>query len=320
MTQRTSTLLSATIGARRRAGVLEPVLSFWRRHGTSYLFLAPYLILFGLFYVVPIVVAGGLSVTYFNVLESPRAIGLTNYVNLLLEDDIFMLALWNTLQFAVITGPLGFILAFLFAWIINSTGRAKVALTLIFYVPSIVSGVAIAIVWRYLFSGDSYGLINYVVMSLGIMDEPFLWLQDVRTLLPIIMVVALWMSMGTGFLAFLAGLQNVPRELYESATVDGIPTRWHELWYITLPLVKPQLLLGAVLAVVASFNVFDIAVSMAGFPSPLYAGHTIVTHLWDYAFLRFEMGYASAIAVVLFVLTFGINRILMRVFSTKGDY
>ena len=295
-------------------------INFWKEHGASYLFLLPYLLVFITFFLVPVLVAGGLSLTYFNLLQPPRWIGFSNYINLFLSDDVFITSLVNTLRFALVTGPLGFMLSFLFAWLINSTRKAKVPFTLIFYAPSITSGIAMSVIWMYIFSGDRYGLLNYVLMSLGVLNEPYLWLTNADSILPVIMIVALWMSMGTGFLAQLAGLQNIPRELYEAGKMDGIPSRWHEMWYITLPLAKPYLLVAAVLQVVVSFSVFDIAMQLAGFPSPLYAGHTIVTHLWDFAFLRFELGYSSAIAVVLFAATFGLNRLLVKLFSTHGEY
>lgn len=295
---------------RRRPG---SVRAFFRRHGASYLFVLPFVVLFLVFYVAPVLVSMGLSFTYFNVLQPPRWVGLANYVSLFLADDVFVIAIANTLKFALFTGPLGFVLSFLFAWLITSTGRARIPYTLVYYAPSIAGGMTS--VWLLIFSGDRYGILNYLLMSSGILDEPFLWTGDPSTVMPVIIFVALWSSMGTGFLAQMAGLQSIPGEMYEAGKVDGIPTRWHELWYITIPMMKPYLLVAAVLQVVASFNVFGIALDIAGFPSTLYAGHTIVTHLWDYAFLRFEMGYSSGIAMVLFVATFGLNRLLRRLLT-----
>lgn len=287
--------------------------SFLKRHGASYLFVLPYLALFVVFFVAPVIVSAGLSFTYYNILQPPRWIGLTNYVNLFLADEVFVIAIGNTLKFALFTGPLGFLLSFLFAWLITSTGRARIPYTLVYYAPSIAGGMTA--VWLLIFSGDRYGILNYLLMAAGVLDEPFLWTADPSSVMPVIIFVALWSSMGTGFLAQMAGLQSIPHEMFEAGKVDGIPTRWHELWYITLPMMKPYLLVAAVLQVVASFNVFGIALEIAGFPSTLYAGHTIVTHLWDYAFLRFEMGYSSAIAMVLFVATFGLNQLLRRLLT-----
>lgn len=290
-----------------------------KRCRVSYYFMAPYLVLFFVFTVIPVITTIYLSFTYFNMLEPPRWIGWSNYRLLFLEDDVFLIALKNTLIFAVISGPLGYIASFMLAWLINQL-RFRAAYTLAFYVPSITSGIAMAVVWMYFFSNDRLGLINNFLINLGIINEPVLWLSDKDTILPVIIIVSLWMSMGAGFLAFVAGLKNVPEELYEAGRVDGIRSKLQEVWLITIPLMKPQLLFGAVMAVVGSFQVFAVAMQLAGFPSPLYAGHTIVTHLHDYAFIRYEMGYAAAISVVLFGMTFGLSRIFMRIFATHGDY
>lgn len=289
-----------------------------RIHLESYLFVLPYLVLFLVFFVVPVAIAIGLSLTSFNVLQPPTWVGLANYVNLLLSDNQFLTAIKNTLVFSVVVGPLGFALSFVFAWLIDATGRrGRTFWTLLFYAPSI-AGAGITMVWKLIFSGDRYGILNNLLLRLGLLTEPRWWLVEQATIMPVIIIVSLWMGMGKGFLAQIAGFQSMPQELYEAARVDGIPGRWHELWYITLPLMRPYLLVAAVLQVVESFAVFDIALSIAGFPSPQDAGHTVVTHLWDYAFRRFEMGYSSAIAVVLFVATYGLNRLLVRLLAT-GD-
>jgi multiple sugar transport system permease protein len=284
----------------------------------GYLFLSPFLILFIVFTVVPVVQSIWLSFTYYNMLQPPAWRGLTNYSILFLEDDIFVKAVKNTFIFALVAGPLSYLMSFLLAWIINSL-RGRMLFSLAFYVPSITSSIALSIVWLYIFSGDRYGLLNNWLLNWGIISEPILWVTDANTIMPVIIIVSLWMSMGTGFLVFLAGLQNVPKELYEAGSIDGIANRFQELWYITIPFVKPQMLFGAVNAIVASFGVFDISVAMAGMPSPNYAGHTIISHLFDYAFIRFDLGYASGIAVVLFVVTLGLGRMAMRLFSSKDE-
>ncbi len=284
-----------------------------KREWVSYLFVLPFLILFTFFIVIPVIVSIYLSFTYYNILEPPRWIGASNYRLLFVDDDIFLQAIGTTLKFAVITGPVGYILSFLLAWLISQIPQKyRFFYTLCFYTPSITSAVAMAVVWQYLFAGDSKGLLNYFLMQLGILDEPYLFLQNVDSIVPVIIIVSLWMSMGIGFLAFLAGLQNVPKDLYEAGAIDGVKYRWQELIYITIPAVKPQLLFGAVMQVVFSLQVFDVSVQLVGLPSPLYAGHTILTHLYDYAFIKFEMGYASAIAVVLFLMMLGLNRLIFR--------
>jgi len=284
-----------------------------KRNRVSYLFLAPFLILFTLFTIVPVVTSVVLSFTYYNILEAPKFIGLSNYKLLFVDDDIFLKAIGITLKFAFITGPVGYVMAFLLAWLISQIPQKyRFFYTLCYYTPSITSATAMSVVWLYLFAGDRKGLLNYFASKLGIIDEPYLFLQNINSIVPVIVIVSLWMSMGVGFLAFLAGLQNVPKDLYEAGEIDGIKYRWQQLIYITVPSVKPQLLFGAVLQVVSSLTVFDVSVQLVGLPSPLYAGHTILTHLFDYAFIKFEMGYAAAIAVVLFVMMIGLNRLIFK--------
>jgi multiple sugar transport system permease protein len=289
-----------------------------KKNRVSFYFLAPFMLLFLLFTVVPVLTAIVLSFTYYNILEPPKWIGLSNYRLLFIDDDIFLKALGNTVKFAVVVGPIGYIMAFLLAWIISQIPQKyRFFYTLCFYTPSIASGVAMSVVWQYLFSGDRYGLLNYWLMKWGMVSEPWQWLEDVGTILPVIIIVSLWMNMGIAFLAFLAGLSNVPRDMYEAGAIDGVKYRWQELWYITIPAVKPQLLFGAVMQVVGALQVFAVSVELAGLPSPLYAGHTVLTHLHDYAFIRFEMGYAAAVAVVLFIMMVGLNRLIFKWLGDK---
>lgn len=288
----------------------------WKQYHTMYLFMLPFFVLFLIFVVAPVGTAIYLSFSYYNMLEPPRLIGLSNYRLLFLDDDIFITAIKNTMLFAVITGPLSYMISFALAWFINRL-RLRQAYTLAFYAPSITSGIAISVIWLYLFANDRYGVLNYLLIQTGIITEPVAWLQEQSTILPVIIIISLWMSMGTSFLVFLAGLQSVPVELYEAGMVDGITSSLQEVIYITLPVMKPQLLFGAVMAIVNSFAVFQIAAQVAGVPSPLYAGHTIVAHLYMHAFINFEMGYASAIAVVLFIMTYFLGQLSMRLFSER---
>ncbi|MGM0884667.1 MAG: carbohydrate ABC transporter permease [Bacillota bacterium] len=312
----TDTAASAVLPAAERLqkqGKLSLLWQEMKRNRVSYLFLAPFLILFTLFTIVPVVTSVVLSFTYYNILEAPKFIGLSNYRLLFVDDDIFLKAIGVTLKFAFITGPVGYIMAFLLAWLISQIPQKyRFFYTLCYYTPSITSATAMSVVWLYLFAGDRKGLLNYFATKLGVIDEPYLFLQNIHSIVPVIIIVSLWMSMGVGFLAFLAGLQNVPKDLYEAGEIDGIKYRWQQLIYITVPSVKPQLLFGAVLQVVSSLTIFDVSVQLVGLPSPLYAGHTILTHLFDYAFIKFEMGYAAAIAVVLFVMMIGLNRLIFK--------
>jgi multiple sugar transport system permease protein len=282
-----------------------------------YIFLAPYAIVFALFWIAPVVVSVFYSFTYFNILEPPKFIGLRNYINLMLGDDVFLKAMKNTFIMAAITGPIGYIFSFLFAWFINELPRyIRALVTLIFYAPSI-SG-AVYIIWAIIFSGDAYGYINGLLLNLGILDKPLLWLTDPKYMMPVMLVVILWMSLGTGFLAFIAGLSTIDVTLYEAGLVDGIKNRWQELWYITLPNMKGMLMFGAVMAITQSFGVADVTVILAGFPSTDYAVHTVVNHLVDYGSLRFEMGYASAIATLLFLTMIICNTLVQKFLRRVG--
>jgi len=289
----------------------------WHEYHTMYLFMLPFTILFIIFVVAPVVTAIYLSFTYYNMLEPPRWIGLSNYRLLFLEDDIFITAIKNTLLFSLITGPLAYFTSFSLAWLINRL-KMRQLYTLAFYAPSLTSGIAISVIWLYFFANDRYGVLNYLLIQTGLTTEPVAWLQEQTTILPVIIIISLWMSMGTSFLVFLAGLQSVPAELYEAGMVDGISNSLQEIFYITLPVMKPQLLFGAVMAIVNSFAVFQVAAQVAGVPSPLYAGHTIVAHLYMHGFIHFEMGYAASIAVILFLMTFILGRVSIRLFSERG--
>lgn len=288
----------------------------WHKYGIGLMFSAPFLILFFIFTVIPVFTAMGLSLTNYNMIQKPSFTGITNYRLLFTDDRVFLIALKNTFIFAGITGPLGYIMSFLMAWVINQLHFRNV-FSLAFYAPSITSAVTMSTVWLFFFSSDRYGFINDALIRIGIINEPILWTKDPEYILWVVIIISMWMSMGTGFLVFLAGFQDIPIHLYEAAAIDGVKNRFMQLWYITLPLMKPQLLFGAVTSIVNAFGAFDIAVAVAGIPSPNYAAHTIVTHLYDYAFIRFQMGYASAVAVFLFLLTFYLGRISMKIFSTE---
>ena len=285
---------------------------------SSYFMIAPYFILFSFFTVLPVVMAVGFSFTYYNMLEMPTFVGWKNYIKLFLEDDIFMKSLKNTLILAVITGPVSYMLCLLFAWIINEfKGVLRAFLTLIFYAPSICGNAYI--VWNLILSGDRYGYLNGILLKVGILDEAVQWMQTEKYVLPALIVVQLWLSLGTGFLSFIAGLQTVDKSMYEAAALDGVKNRWQELWYVTLPAMKPQLRFGAVMQITSSFAIADVSLNLAGNPSVNYAGATVVTHLLDYGTVRLEMGYASAIATVLFLLMVGSNQLIQKLLRRVGE-
>jgi len=285
----------------------------------SYVLMAPFLLLFFIFTMLPVLASIIISFTNFNMLEMPTFVGFENYARLLLEDGVFIIALRNTIIFAVVTGPISYILCFAFAWIINELpAKGRAVMTVVFYAPSIAGNV-VFFVWLYIFSGDRYGLVNGILINMGIIHTEINWLRDASYVLPILIIVQLWMSLGTGFLAFIAGLQTVDRSLYEAGAVDGIRNRWQELWFITLPSMRPQLMFGAVIQITNSFAVAHLSIMLAGFPSVNDAGATVVTHLMDFGIFRFEMGYASAIATILFLMMVGTNKVIQKALRRVGE-
>lgn len=283
----------------------------------SLTYAAPFLLIFLVFTILPVVISIVLSFTYYNVLEMPRFVFLDNYLSLFLNDDEFIIAIKNTLVISLITGPAGYLLSLLLAWFINDLRPAlRSVMVLIFYAPSISGGVYL--IWSVMFSGDTYGYFNAILSYLGLIDEPIQWLTDPTYMLTIVIVVTIWQSLGAGFLSFVAGLQNVDRSFYEAGYIEGIQNRWQELWYITLPTIKPQLMFGAVMSITGSFSAGAVSSALCGMPSTDYAAHTMINHLEDYGSIRFEMGYASAIATILFVIMVALNEVIQKLLSKVG--
>ncbi|MEE0808914.1 MAG: sugar ABC transporter permease [Acutalibacteraceae bacterium] len=294
----------------------SPLNSWWqsikyraKRDRMAYFLSAPFFILFFIFTVLPVIISFYYSFTYYNMLQKPVFMGIDNYVKLLFYDDIFKTSLKNTMVFAIITAPIGYLLSLMVAWFINElSGKVRSIFVLLFYAPSISGNVYL--VWKLLFSSDSYGYVNALLLDFGIISTPIQWFADVQYILPLLIIVQIWMSLGTGFLSFVAGLKGVDHALMEAGAIDGIRNRWQELWYITLPSIKPQMIFGAVLSITGAFAVSEISVNLAGNPSVQYAGHFIANHMSDYGNVRYEMGYASAIATVLFIITISCNKLI----------
>ena len=287
---------------------------------TPYLFLLPYLILFTVFIVIPTGMAVLLSFTNYNAVQTPEFVGLTNYINLLTQDTIFLqYVLPNTLVFSIIVGVGGYILSFVLAWSLSHLSKGpRTVLALILYSPSMTAGVAMSVVWRTVFLGNQSGIANYLLTALGVINEPILWLSNATYIMPIVIIVALWSSMGVGFLAMLAGLLNVSPELYEAGSIDGIKNRFQEVIYITIPSMKPQLLFGAVMAVTGAFQQGGIGVMLTGSnPTPSYAAQLMVNHVEDYGFARYEMGYAAAVSVALLALIYAFSFVARKLFEEK---
>lgn len=299
---------------------IKPLSKRIREYRTSYVMLAPFALLFTVFTVIPVFASVILSFTNFNMVQTPHFAGLDNYARLFLEDEEFLISLKNTIIFAFMTGPVGYILSFVFAWCINEFNpKLRSILTLIFYAPSLAGNVYV--VWTYIFSGDQYGLINSYLMSWGFMGEPIQWLTDPKYTMAVCIIVVIWLSMGTGFLSFVAGLQNLDRQYFEAAALDGIRNRWQELRHVTLPQMGPQLLFGAVMTISSAFAVGYQNAALTGNPSTDYSTHTLLLHMLDFGgTTRYEMGYACTVAVFLFALMLlswmAINKLLRRL---SGD-
>lgn len=306
--------------ARKDMTKLQWTLHEIKRNKIAYFMIAPFMLVFILFTVLPVGLSLVLSFTNFNMLEFKwdMFVGIKNYTRLFFEDDIFLLACKNTLVFAAITGPVSYVLSFLVAWFINELSpRVRAIVTLIFYAPSISGNVYL--IWGTLFHNDSQGWVNGILLKMNMIDAPILWFHDEQYAMTLCIVVALWMSLGTAFLSFIAGLQTVDKSLFEAAAVDGIKNRWQELWYITLPMMRPQLMFGAVMSITGAFGFGGVVTALCGFPSVNYSCHTIMHCLEDYGSQRWEVGYASAIAVVLFLIMIGANTLVNKMLSKVGQ-
>lgn len=296
----------------------KPLGQRLKEGGISYVFVLPYFILFCLFTVCPVVISLLLGFTEFNMLNFPRFIGMDNYIRMFLDDEVFILAIRNTFLLAVITGPVSYMLSFLLAWLINDLRPwLRSIVTVIFYAPSLVGNVMM--IWQIFFSNDAYGYANAWLLELGLIDAPIRWFYNTSYMMPLVIVVLLWSSLGTSFLAFIAGLQNISRSYYEAGAIDGIKNRWQELWFITLPTMRPMLMFGAVMTISNSFGIGSNLNGLVGFPSTDYATHTIVNHMEDYGGQRYEMGYASAIAAVLFIVMLLTNQLIKKLLAKVGE-
>ncbi len=279
----------------------ESVLVRLKKGKSNYLFLLPFMSGFFVFTVLPVLAAIGLSFTNFNMVTAPTFAGVSNYVRMFLADDVFLIAIKNTLLFSVITGPVSYLLCLGLAWLVNELGpKTRVLFTVIFYAPSLTASALT--IWQYIFSGDSYGLVNSVLMKIGFISDPIQWLINSNYNMGVVIAIQLWLSLGTGFLSFIAGFQTIDTSIYEAGSIDGIRNRFQQLWYLTLPSMRPQLMFGAVMQIAASFSVSSVPMTLTGFPSTNYSTTTIVTHIMDTGTIRMEMGYACAVATVLFVL------------------
>ncbi len=293
---------------------------FNRKDGRAYLLLLPYILLFSTFILIPVLIAVYLSFTYFDVINEPTFTGLLNYITLFTQDEVFLkFVLPNTFLYALIVGPGGYVLSFLLAWMLAQIQPIpRTVLALCIYTPSMLGQVFIGVIWKTIFSGDQSGWVNSLLLQWGLIDTPIQFLLTKDYFMLIMIVVSLWSAMGIGFLAMISGILNIDQELYEAAYVDGLKNRFQEIIYITVPSMKPQMLFGAVMAIVNAFNMGWIGVTLSGAnPTPEYSGQLITNHIDDYGFIRYEMGYAAAISVMLLLIVYAFNVAAHRLFGEK---
>lgn len=308
---------AAEIGKRTRKEKRHYTWVSIKQNKAAYLMILPFMLFFVVFTLVPVIMSLPMGFTDFNMVQMPEWVGLSNYTTLFLSDQVFIQSIRVTLVFALITGPISYILCFLVAWAINQLHpKLRSIFTLIFYAPSMAN---VYTVWKLIFSGDSYGYLNSFLLDLGVITSPIQWLTDADYVLGVTIVVQMWISLGSGFLSLRAGFQNIDRSQYEAGAIDGIKNRWQELIYITIPAMAPQMMFAAVMQIVSSFTAGTVSQNLVGFPSTDYAAHTMMNHAYDYGWIRYEMGYASAICMILFVVMYLLNKLVSKILGKYMD-
>ncbi|HIT17693.1 MAG TPA: sugar ABC transporter permease [Candidatus Caccosoma faecigallinarum] len=287
---------------------------------SAFWLILPFASLFVIFIAIPVFVSALLSLTYYNAIDTPRFIGLQNYIDMFTRDREFMMyVIPQTLKFAIIVGPGGYILSFIIAWMLAQLPRGiRTVLALIVYTPSLAGSVFIGVIWKSVFSGDQFGYLNAFLMNLGIINAPIAWLTSPQYLLTITIFVALWSSFGIGFLSILASLCNLDQELFEAAHIDGIKNRFQETIYVTIPQMKGAMFFSAIMSITGAMSSGTLAVDLSGSnPTPQNSAQTILPHMNDYAFIRNELGYASALSVVLLLFVLVFSKIASKLFAEK---
>ncbi len=308
---------TAAIGRRTKQEQRRMTLISMKQNKAAYVMMLPFMLFFIVFTVIPVVLSLPVGFTDFNMVQFPKYVGLSNFTTLFLADKIFIESIRVTLVFAIFTGPVSYVLCFLLAWLINELHpKLRTLFTLIFYAPSMAN---VYTVWKLIFSGDTHGYLNSVLLDLGIITSPIQWLTDGSYVLAVTIVVQMWISLGAGFLALRAGFQNIDRSQYEAGAIEGIKNRWQELIYITIPSMGPQLMFAAVMQIVSSFTAGTVSQNLVGFPSTDYKAHTIMNHAYDYGWIRYEMGYASAICMILFIAMYFMNKLISKLLSKYMD-
>ena len=276
-----------------------------KRFLTMLAFISPWIIGFLAFFVYPLLLSLYYSFTEYNLLQPPKWVGLRNYSNLT-EDTHYINAVGNTIYFVVFSVPLGVLTAFLIAFLLNQQLRLRVLLRMIFYIPIVVPISATAILWMWIFNSN-WGLLNNLLALVGIQGPS--WLGSPTWSKPSLVIMQLWL-VGGSVLIFLAALQDVPRALYDAAKVDGA-NAWHRVWHVTIPMVTPAILFSLLTGLIAAFQTFANAWIMTG-GGPIRSTEFYVLYLYENGFRFFRMGYASAMAWILFGVVVVVTVILFR--------
>jgi len=288
----------------------------------SYLFIAPVAVLFFVFVFIPVIASLFLSFTKYNVLSSPQWVGLDNYRQIFFNDPRFWKALRNTSLYVLGVVPISIWISLLLAVAIDQKIRFKNLYKALFFMPVVTSVIAISVIWKWLFAGGKFGLINHWLMKFGI--NPIDWIMSPTWTLPAIMIMSIWAGLGYNMILILAGLQTIPKTLYEAAEIDGAGD-WHKFWRITLPLLRPTLLFVVIMSAINSFQVFEQVYVMTrgtgeGVGGILDCALSLVAYLYERGFERFDMGYASAIAYILFGIIFIITLFNLKVVRSRFEY
>jgi multiple sugar transport system permease protein len=301
---RAETTLAATPAA-AGAARSRPGLFARRRHRELlliWLLLAPALAIFLVFRVVPLLWNLALSFQFWSPMKAAEWAGLFHYEEMFVYDDVFWTALQNTFVY-MLTAPIAILIALGLALLVNSRIRGRGVYRTIIFMSYPLMVVAVGIIWRWLYD-ERVGLINYVLRSLGILDEPIAFLESYATALPSVIAAAIWQIVGFFMIILLTGLQNIPPNLYEAAAIDGAG-RVSRFFRITLPLLRPSIFLCFVIAIIASFTSFDLIYVMTG-GGPGHATELLITYIYKAAFKLSQFDYAGALTIVMFVLFVGL--------------
>lgn len=287
----------------------------------SYLFIAPGVILFLVFIVGPLIASFYWSFTDYNGMHAPRWVGLENYRNIFFHDPRFWKSVGNTVFYTVGVIPLGVVLSLLLAIAVDQHIRFKNFFRIIYFIPSVTSVIALSVIWKWLFAGEKYGLINHFLIMMGL--KPIDWLMSPVWTLPAIMIMSVWAAIGYNMIIFLAGLQTIPTTVYEAADIDGANI-WDKFRYITLPLLKPTMVFVVLIGFIVSFQVFERIYIMTGtefgIGGVLDGALTVVAYLYDMGFRKFQMGYASALGYIIFAVILVITIINIKFVKAKVEY